>query len=335
MSGSCDTGGHRGQAERARLGPPSPPWRRQRAPRRRALLSTGRRSCRSRGRLHGHKRGEDGAAWMRVTGGDCHVKTFTARAMTSPRMAIENTAERVIVSAHAYPSAKLLHRLKHAGTLPGLSDQLGQRARTKSEQLPLITRTWGRGSAIPSSCTSRPGSVSITSACGPSRRPASSLSSTASVRSSWQLTWRCSGASRPSTRRRAGTSSTSLVGVAAARVACPAAHRLAARGAARRADPRARAEYRGSRHWAPSSVSPRARGPRASRSGRPRSSTPRSRALLASSRLQPADRRAPVRFAASGHRLGLGHRHWSCGTRDRSDAPGAAQRAGGKPLRGR
>ena len=45
------------------------------------------------------------------------------------------TAEQVIVSAHADGSAKLLHRLKHAGTLSGLSDQLGQRARTDSEQV--------------------------------------------------------------------------------------------------------------------------------------------------------------------------------------------------------
>jgi cholesterol oxidase len=52
------------------------------------------------------------------------------------------TADQVIVSAHAYGSAKLLHRLKHAGALPGLSDQLGQGARTNSEQLISITRPY-------------------------------------------------------------------------------------------------------------------------------------------------------------------------------------------------
>jgi cholesterol oxidase len=38
------------------------------------------------------------------------------------------TAEQVIVSAHAYGSAKLLHHMRHKGILPGLSDQLGQLA---------------------------------------------------------------------------------------------------------------------------------------------------------------------------------------------------------------
>ena len=50
------------------------------------------------------------------------------------------TAAQVIVSAHAYGSAKLLHRLKHTGMLAGLSDQLGQRARTNSQQLISIER---------------------------------------------------------------------------------------------------------------------------------------------------------------------------------------------------
>ena len=53
------------------------------------------------------------------------------------------TAEQVIVAAHAYGSAKLLLHMQHKGRLPGLSSQLGQRARTNSEQLLAITRTHG------------------------------------------------------------------------------------------------------------------------------------------------------------------------------------------------
>jgi cholesterol oxidase len=45
------------------------------------------------------------------------------------------TAEQVIVAAHAYGSAKLLHHMQHEGHLTDLSGQLGQRARTNSEQL--------------------------------------------------------------------------------------------------------------------------------------------------------------------------------------------------------
>jgi cholesterol oxidase len=76
-------------------------------------------------------------------------------------------AEQVIVSAHAYGSAKLLHRLKHTGTLPGLSDQLGQRARTNSEQLLLITRPYGEWKHDPEQIHVTPGSVSITSGVWP------------------------------------------------------------------------------------------------------------------------------------------------------------------------
>ena len=51
------------------------------------------------------------------------------------------TAGQVIVAAHAYGSAKLLHHMQHKGRLTGLSSQLGQRARTNSEQLLALTRT--------------------------------------------------------------------------------------------------------------------------------------------------------------------------------------------------
>jgi cytochrome c oxidase subunit II len=76
-------------------------------------------------------------------------------------------AEQVIVSAHAYGSAKLLHRLKHTGALSGLSDQLGQRARTNSEQLITITRPYGEWKRDPDKVPITPGSVSITSAVWP------------------------------------------------------------------------------------------------------------------------------------------------------------------------
>jgi cholesterol oxidase len=77
------------------------------------------------------------------------------------------TADQVIVSAHAYGSAKLLHRLKHEGVLPGLSDQLGKGARTNSEQLLSISwpyRDWKRD---PERIHITPGSVAITSGVWP------------------------------------------------------------------------------------------------------------------------------------------------------------------------
>jgi cholesterol oxidase len=77
------------------------------------------------------------------------------------------TAEQVIVSAHAYGSAKLLHRLKHTGTLSGLSDQLGQRARTNSEQLLSIVRPFGKWKHDPEKIYITPGSVAITSGVWP------------------------------------------------------------------------------------------------------------------------------------------------------------------------
>ena len=72
------------------------------------------------------------------------------------------TAEQVIVSAHAYGSAKLLHHMRHKGILPGLSDQLGQRARTNSEQLLTIARPFGKWKHDPEQIHITPGSVAIT-----------------------------------------------------------------------------------------------------------------------------------------------------------------------------
>ncbi len=77
------------------------------------------------------------------------------------------TADEVIVSAHAYGSAKLLHRLEHVGTLAGLSDQLGQRARTNSEQLLSITLPYGAWKHDPEKIHITPGSVAITSGVWP------------------------------------------------------------------------------------------------------------------------------------------------------------------------
>jgi cholesterol oxidase len=77
------------------------------------------------------------------------------------------TADQVIVSAHAYGSAKLLHRLKHEGTLPGLSDQLGQGARTNSEQLISIVRPYADWKRDPEKIHITPGSVAITSGVWP------------------------------------------------------------------------------------------------------------------------------------------------------------------------
>jgi len=50
--------------------------------------------------------------------------------------------EQVIVAAHAYGSSKLLLRMQHKGRLTRLSSQLGQRARTNSEQLLMVTRLY-------------------------------------------------------------------------------------------------------------------------------------------------------------------------------------------------
>ena len=77
------------------------------------------------------------------------------------------TAEQVIVSAHAYGSAKLLHHMQHKGRLRGLSSELGQRARTNSEQLLAVTRTHGEWERDPEKFHITPGSVSITSGVWP------------------------------------------------------------------------------------------------------------------------------------------------------------------------
>ncbi|HEY7629531.1 MAG TPA: GMC oxidoreductase [Thermoleophilaceae bacterium] len=77
------------------------------------------------------------------------------------------TAEQVIVAAHAYGSAKLLHHMQHEGRLTGLSSQLGQRARTNSEQLLYVTRSHGEWKADPEKVHITPGCVTITSGVWP------------------------------------------------------------------------------------------------------------------------------------------------------------------------
>ena len=77
------------------------------------------------------------------------------------------TAEQVIVAAHAYGSSKLLHHMQHKGRLTGLSGQLGQRARTNSEQLLAVTRTHGEWDRDPEKIHLTPGSVAITSGVWP------------------------------------------------------------------------------------------------------------------------------------------------------------------------
>jgi cholesterol oxidase len=57
--------------------------------------------------------------------------------------------------------------MQHKGRLPGLSSQLGQRARTNSEQLLAITRTHGEWKRDPDKIRLTPGSVSITSGVWP------------------------------------------------------------------------------------------------------------------------------------------------------------------------
>ena len=77
------------------------------------------------------------------------------------------TAAQVIVAAHAYGSAKLLLHMQHKGRLPELSSQLGQRARTNSEQLLAVTRTHDAWERDPEKIHLTPGSVSITSGVWP------------------------------------------------------------------------------------------------------------------------------------------------------------------------
>jgi len=77
------------------------------------------------------------------------------------------TAREVILSAHAYGSSKLLHHMRHERKLTGLSDQLGQRARTNSEQLLLATRPYADWKRDPERLPITPGSVAITSGVWP------------------------------------------------------------------------------------------------------------------------------------------------------------------------
>jgi cholesterol oxidase len=78
-----------------------------------------------------------------------------------------HTAGQVIVAAHAYGSSKLLHRMKHNGRLKQLSSELGQRARTNSEQLLMTTRPYGEWKRDPEKVHISPGSVAITSSVWP------------------------------------------------------------------------------------------------------------------------------------------------------------------------
>ena len=57
--------------------------------------------------------------------------------------------------------------MQHTGRLTGLSSQLGQRARTNSEQLLAVTRTHGQWEKDPEKIRLTPGSVSITSGVWP------------------------------------------------------------------------------------------------------------------------------------------------------------------------
>ena len=65
----------------------------------------------------------------------------------------------MIVAAHAYGSAKLLHHMQHKGRLTDLSSELGQRARTNSEQLLAVTRTHEEWKEDPEKIHLTPGSV--------------------------------------------------------------------------------------------------------------------------------------------------------------------------------
>ena len=77
------------------------------------------------------------------------------------------SAEQVVVAAHAYGSAKLLLHMQHAGRLPGVSSELGKRARTNSEQLLAITRSHGQWKLDPEKIRITPGSIAITSGVWP------------------------------------------------------------------------------------------------------------------------------------------------------------------------
>ena len=77
------------------------------------------------------------------------------------------TAGQVIVAAHAYGTAKLLLHMQHKGRLTGLSSQLGQRARTNSEQISDDHATPRGVEARSEKIHVTPGSVAITSGVSP------------------------------------------------------------------------------------------------------------------------------------------------------------------------
>jgi cholesterol oxidase len=77
------------------------------------------------------------------------------------------TAQQVIVAAHAYGSSKLLLHMQHNGRLTGLSSELGQKARTNSEQLLVMTRPHDQWKRDPEEIHIQPGSVAITSGVWP------------------------------------------------------------------------------------------------------------------------------------------------------------------------
>ena len=77
------------------------------------------------------------------------------------------TAREVVVAAHAYGSAKLLHHMRHEDKLTGLSDQLGKLARTNSEALILVERPYSDWKRDPDRFVITPGSVAITSGVWP------------------------------------------------------------------------------------------------------------------------------------------------------------------------
>ncbi len=77
------------------------------------------------------------------------------------------TAAQVIVSAHAFGTARLLHRMHHEGHLGRLSDRLGKLARTNSEALLGSVIPYGAWKKHPDQFITSPGSVAITSAIWP------------------------------------------------------------------------------------------------------------------------------------------------------------------------
>ncbi|MHB1559584.1 MAG: GMC oxidoreductase [Isosphaeraceae bacterium] len=76
-------------------------------------------------------------------------------------------AAQVIVSAHAFGTARLLHRMRHEGRLDRLSDRLGRLARTNSEALLGSVVPYGQWKKHPERFITSPGSVAITSAIWP------------------------------------------------------------------------------------------------------------------------------------------------------------------------